>query len=565
MPIYPKKSGKYNISGIVYNPVTNSAGQEVFRGYGSDTSNRSDDIIYFYSRPLERVVSFKGFLESLKVNLTRQTEESSDADKIENILIAFNGEANIDFTINIPAHSTNEAKNNVAKIEELQRLIAPLDPTTIGGSPAFYSFEGDTTYQVFNIFFKNLISSGFPYDGYPKPFESSLTNSQLLQKGFPCAIENINYEPDFDAGFFEIDNLNLPKNIKLTINAILEVGEIPDSIDNNTVNVYRPIEGFLDTGHYGERDYGGFPFGVRAVSGGSIRENAVIESLPYVSSTVTTKTMNDNMTRGKSDGLFISFPIRQNTETDVVEGGNRKRYVYFDPFLKSFSRDHAVHLFYAETKTISVGKSLHATVPSTFKNLKYTVAIDIPARNLNESIKNCAKIQYLTRMFYKASYSDPLKAALDRINSFSNTIAEDDEFVGPVATPGSPVSDFIKKNGRFVKVYLPGYIEKPNASRKPPTDFSGKYSNSLDLAIMDLNFDIDMDMGFFERNGNLYPKAITLNLTMVSTDGQLIKNYYMEDQTASNEIDIYEIEKAASGVAQGFEHLFPFNRKTVNF
>ena len=361
------------------------------------------------------------------------------------------------------------------------------------------------------------------------------------------------------------DNLNLPKNIKLNIKAILEVSQLPSDLDGE-INIYKPIQGFLLSGHYGDDDYGGFPFGVRAISGRPIKENAVIESLPYVQNFSQTELMNSNMKLGKSDGLFISFPINKNTETNTLGGGNRKRYVYFDPFIKTFSRDFGVQMFYAETKTVSVGKNIHASVPSTFKHLKYNVSIDIPAKDLIEARDNCAKIQYLCRMFFKENYADDITAAIARINTFSNSInTEEYGETSPDELGANNISDFVKKNGRFVKVYLPGYIEKPNAAQRPPSNFSGKYNNSLDLAIMDLSFDMDMDMGFFENEGNLYPKSITLNLTMVSSNGDLIKNYQIEDFDATSETGKYKIEESGDPNVAGFEHLFPFNRKTVRF
>ncbi|HAI37620.1 MAG TPA: hypothetical protein DCM40_05595, partial [Maribacter sp.] len=41
--------------------------------------------------------------------------------------------------------------------------------------------------------------------------------TDLIQRGFPCYIESISYEPQPDAGFFEFDSFLYPKNIKLNL------------------------------------------------------------------------------------------------------------------------------------------------------------------------------------------------------------------------------------------------------------------------------------------------------------------------------------------------------------
>ena len=90
----------------------------------------------------------------------------------------------------------------------------------------------------------------------------------------------------------------------------MEVGEIPSVIDDGGVNVYRPISGFLQSGHYSELEYGGFPFGVQAYAYFGGKESAAIESTKNLNTHSTyNEDINLDMTRRKSDGLFISLPV----------------------------------------------------------------------------------------------------------------------------------------------------------------------------------------------------------------------------------------------------------------
>ena len=114
----------------------------------------------------------------------------------------------IDIDIKLPAHSTNEARNNLAKIEELQRLIMPAK-WSADGSQLEYSFSGvasgpndsRTTIPLFHAYFKNIINSG--RDNRPKNINDY---SDLIRHGMPCYIDSVNYEPDVSMGYFKFDN-----------------------------------------------------------------------------------------------------------------------------------------------------------------------------------------------------------------------------------------------------------------------------------------------------------------------------------------------------------------------
>ena len=69
----------------------------------------------------------------------------------------------------------------------------------------------------------------------------------------------------------------------------------------------------------------------------------------------------------------------------------------------------------------------------------------------------------------------------------------------------------------------------------------------------DLGIDIDIEAGFFQEKGYLWPKVFTVDLKMSYMSDDLIKNYSLSS-------DGYKM--LPSSTHPGKEHLFPFARKT---
>ena len=70
-----------------------------------------------------------------------------------------------------------------------------------------------------------------------------------------------------------------------------------------------------------------------------------------------------------------------------------------------------------------------------------------------------------------------------------------------------------------------------------------------------MEIDIDIEAGFFEENGYLWPKVFSLNLQMSYMSGDLITNY-------ASGVDGYSMLTGSAGTYKGSEHLFPFPRQT---
>ena len=532
MSIKPDMFDVFHLSDISQG-VIKKKGKRIFRGFGSDATDKTDNIIYILSPGLERMVAFKAFLESFKLNFTKEHELKKEADKNSHTYEEFTADLSYDITLNIPAHSTNEAKNNLAKLEELQRLISPL-----GGPSERNAYYGASN-NYFCVWFKNLISSGNKYSSYPTT--TDITFQTLIQNGFMCWIDQVNYEPDMAAGFFDFDDSRdsiasaylFPKNIKLTLKLNFGVefsGTMKKNLDSIAVNISNPIYAFSSNGHYAINDSGRFPFGLLAGSQG-------FTETPGGEIDYSTDTMNEqdhsffgSGAKSRNSYLFISLPVDIDSGPDSFGADSkRKRWVQFHGFIESFKRDYKITTpLNDKDKSRILGKPMNMDAKTTFESLDFSMKVNVISANISEAKKNTAKIQYLCRIFFKnydaGSITDNRKSNIG-----------------------------LTKN--LIKFYSPSFLEAAGATKYHATDFKGMYENSVDLFFTDLSLDIDIEQGFFEEEGHLYPKAMSIEIKMVDGTGELIKNYALKSGGTYSMLP--------SSTYLNKEHLFPFNRQTT--
>ena len=511
MALKPKKfKNKYHLSDTILTRAFDNDGTETFRGSGTDYSEKDDSIIYIANVPLKRVVSLKAFIETAKYNIAKTVELTEEQDKNSKVFTALDGDLDIDVTINIPAHSTNEARNNLAKIEELQRLISPnsgyrsLDPTS--NATLLVDKVNGVVPPVFRVWFKNIICSGKPYRAYSTP--PRMEFSSIMKHGFPCVIDSVIYEPDLSAGFLELGNFLYPKVIKLTLKLTMETSQ---------VNIRElPIEGFTPIGNYSPFDNRYFPFAV-----------------PWADRNDSDMTLLNRYDSG------LEPETKNNTFFMGLEATKTKRWVTFKPFLESFTREHGTNITYANSKE-RVGKLIASDQSVTFKNLSYKFKLLIPAGDINEAKINGAKIQFLMRMFYRPP--QPLDTQeIGSLHSASKTEKGKKEYVS--------------LSNRRIKVYSPSFVEKAGSSVKhDDLTFDFMYRNAVPMFLNSLSVDIDFEVGFFEEDGKLYPKAMSIDLDFIYDSNDLIKTYTLEGST-------YRMQ--AKPPELGPAHLFPFNRRTV--
>jgi len=533
MSIKPDFFKPYHLSDIAQGEIRKN-NIRTFRGYGSDTTDSTDNVIYIYSPPLKRLVALKAFIESYKISLTKDTEFKNEADKDSKIFSEFASDLSFDITLNVPAHSVNESRNNTAKLEELQRLISRL-----GEQGQFDPSFGEKN-SYFTVWFKNLISSGNKISNYPRP--TTITELDMIKNGFFCYIESINFEPDMEAGFFDYDDVTdgkhglylFAKNIKLNLRLNYGVELSQQNIRELRplgVSIAEPFMAFSQNGHYSAGDNAGFPFGVRV----GTREHLEIFS---GKSDYTTDSMNTldyslqgNLRNLDNSFFFMSMNIDQDTMPNNTSSreSKRKRWIVFKGFIDNFSRNYSVNTPKLEgDKERIFNAPLDTDRETTFEALDYSIKINVPAGDLEEAKKNCGKIQYLTRMFVKKHKPSGLQGAR---------------------------SEILSSTRKALKVYCPSFIENPNTTTFQPKDFDGMYANSLELFLTDVQIEIDMDSGFFEEKGNLYPKFFSLEFKLSYHSGDLIRNYALTSEG-------YSMLESPNSKYKNREHKFPFPRKT---
>tara|TARA_R110000765_G_scaffold185684_1_gene291310 strand:- start:83 stop:808 length:726 start_codon:yes stop_codon:yes gene_type:complete len=223
---------------------------------------------------------------------------------------------------------------------------------------------------------------------------------------------------------------------------------------------------------------------------------------------------------------------------------SNRRWVQFKPFLESFTRTHGTSITYAESKE-RVGKLIASDQAMTFKDLSYKFKLLIPASNLAEAKRNCAKIQYLMRMFYRP----PQPVDAEEIGSLHTNRSG--------ATGGTLWSkEHISLSNRRIKVYSPSFIEKAAADQKhDKLTFKSMYENGISMFLNGLSVDVNFEVGFFEEAGKLYPKEMSIDLDFMYDSNDLLKTYLFDSETGTY--------KMQSSEADSWEpELFPYNRQT---
>ncbi len=491
--------------------------------FGSDGTQHTGNRIFIGNESSERAITFKAFLDDFSYKITKNTEDIQiNTFGLRKQIIENHTTINISITLNVPAHSFNEARNNLAKIVELQKMIAPSEYVQKGES------VNDTSVNL-NVFFKNLLNSGEYFEKIPE----LNSYSDLKRYGMPAYCLSVKYDPDLSMGFFDApDNPNdkylYPKNIKLN----LELGLLHE----HKVNDKYYIQGFTNRGIYKHDDAVYTPFNVATRNNFGEPNTDIIKQKDNIYQSTLNKINNP-----RTGFVFISNNIETNEGKKTATNNKiyavdsiykRKRYVMFSNFIESFSRDVKFEKIDLtdESEDFSSGYS-----SSKYSSVSYELSFGVAASSVDESIKNLGKLQTLSRLVAKSTNSKWNKSTLEGVT--------DD--IGSVSYP-------YENNLTNLKIYVPGMIEKPDAARTlSGTSHAVGFKNGLDLTIINCDIKMNMDMGFFERNGKLYPKSFSITLSMVQKDMSLNANFYTKTVRG----------KTRNSLNDESSLLYPFNRK----
>tara|TARA_R100000152_G_C6676046_1_gene111148 strand:- start:23 stop:745 length:723 start_codon:yes stop_codon:yes gene_type:complete len=221
MTLYAPRKGRKTNNKAHPSPG-NSITEQIDKGSDIEAKYASDinGIIYIQDPQTDRFVAFKAFLNSFTLDI----KPSVTLDRSIFITDPFISNGQTMFTykvsLDVPAYNAAEAEANLAKMQELFRVVGTIGNRTNpahGVGIGYYDY-----FYEFKVYFANLIQNGWT-EGGPTVFLFDETNPQesIIQHGIGCIIKNIEYKPSTDVGFIEKDNKFLPKHYTLDLELIM--------------------------------------------------------------------------------------------------------------------------------------------------------------------------------------------------------------------------------------------------------------------------------------------------------------------------------------------------------
>lgn len=476
----------------------------------STANTKNPHTISIASMTSHRLVKLDPFIESFNFKVSKKTEfKKFDAVSTQGGVIEEPSEISISITMNLPAADASSASRNMLKIQELQTMINPV----IGK-------KNNTAIMLVHM--KNLISRTFSNT-------SSITYNMCKRYGLPCYISSIDYTPDFEVGFF---SEKLPKNIKLSLDLKIINQKLNLSQDGDDKEYdFRFAQAFIVNGMYSSIDKKGFPFGFYQLNTFEedlgLQQNSIIESIK----SYTPNKMSTLNSKANTFIMFTNHIEKPNTDkpeysNDLVDAYNAQlesfgdnipdgsidaesfarkqagyesvkiaRWVAFEPIINEVNRTVEVEHITKKVGSGAFSTGYESTVP---KLIKFSLDFDVVANSVEEAKINLAKLNTLFRLS-----SAPTK----------------EKFI-----PRSVMVLPERKTGfaKTIKVLIPGFIQASNTSITKKTSISLSTRNALlnncvDLHVYSVDFDIDDDIGFFEDDGYLLPKAYKVKMELYST------------------------------------------------
>ena len=417
-------------------------------------------------------VSFKAFLSSFSINV----DHGYDDEKSEGPKERYKKASLFSYSLelDVPSHSVNEARNNLAKFSAFERLI------TIGSNEITerrQAGEGliypDLAFAMANLIQDGTFRLGDSYD------RSGVNHDKPIFG----IVKSLSFNPSLDDGFYEFNNKIIAKHYKLSIKI--------DLLLRSTYGIF--INGFDDAGHYTEdastqlkedeensvsnlNNAAYWPFGI-IVGDESFRNLGDYAGKYYSLESINRfSTFSDSKYAANKD-LFLGI--------STTNKRGKEKYVLFKAYLSDFSYAKKANIADVDTNANPAG------VVYDYKaglEKEWNVSIDVPSNNVDEAIKNLAKVNILFRMGINYAKSD--NAAL------SST----------------------QKAHCFVR--MSNYIFNPEVP------YRASYPRAKDIiqtglkCVMDtVSFEADVESGFYEHAGHLIPKTfkLTFNIDYIDT------------------------------------------------
>jgi hypothetical protein len=450
----------------------------------------------------QRVVTFKAFLDNFKINyeIGRDERQSLTSPYIVSYLGKFAFSYSISF--DVPAHSVNEAISNMARFSELERILTyPHLGSTNDADANGYRFP--LSYILFN----NLINNGGFWERYGSNTPFDYTFANIRKYGLRGVVKNINMTPDLELGVFEYNGQTYFKSFKISfdiavpntpfqVNKSIEesslvyqnqsimplqlMGDATDKAYNFSTSKYldalgetEQATGAPETTTGKNVDTMGFPFNIPVSLWGKGFDYRTLNN--YVNGATTQYSQNKNI-------FFSICPNDGSLNGDVAQNTNVLKFICY---LESFSYAKEQHVKDFESSEAGI------TIPifGSSAKINFDFTLNIVADNVNDALRNAAKLSYLFRMIIL----------------------------------GGDIKN---------KILLSNLIKSPSSSgRRNSYSLSDTYGNGLVVNVQSVSFDIDLEMGFFEYNSFFIPKSFSLAFStqVVGSDmGKIITNNDLE-------------------------------------
>ena len=455
-------------------------------------------------------VSFKAFLSAFSINVDHGYDDETSEGPKERYKKASLFSYSLE--LDVPSHSTNEARNNLAKFSAFERMISL-------GSEEIAERRGksegliypDLAFAMANLIQDGRFRLGDAYD------ESGVNHDKPIYG----VVKDLSFKPSLDDGFYEFGNKIIAKHYKLSVKI--------DLLLRSVYGIF--INGFDQYGHYTEDEI----HQTSDVITGRIGEStinfadgvswtpelavSVYDKAAYwpfgimVGDLVMTRSLRRTYNLGAYEGKYYdikSINFLDNTFSDTKYSKNKglflgisttkklgyaeiqtqalaepEKYVMFKAYLSDFSYAKKPKIGDVDTNANPAG------IVYDYKagiEKEWNVTVDVPSNSVDEAIKNLAKVNILFRM------------GVNYVKSSSNALGT------------------TQKAHCFVR--LSNYIFNPEV------EYRSFYSNAQDIidtglrCVMDtVSFEVDIESGFYEHAGHLIPKAfkLTFNLDYVDT------------------------------------------------
>lgn len=456
-------------------------------------------------------VSFKAFISAFSISVDHGYDDETSEGPKERYKKASLFSYSLE--LDVPSHSTNEAMNNLAKFSAFERMIS------IGTAEVTRRRQQQEglIYPDLGFAMANLIQNGRFRLG--EAYDESGVNHEKPIYGI---VKDLSFKPSLDDGFYEFDNKIIAKHYKLSVkidlllrsvygifmNGFDEYGhytedEITQTSDPGTYRIGEDsinlIEGITVTPElavsvYDKASY--WPFGIMVgdlVMTRSLRNTYKnlgayegkyydIKSINFLDNTFSDTKYSKN--KGLFLGISTTPKLGYAIETPAL--AEPEKYVMFKAYLGDFSYAKKPKIGDVDTNANPAG------VVYDYKaglEKEWNITVDVPSNNVEEAIKNLAKVNILFRM------------GINYVKSDSSALGS------------------TQKAHCYVR--LSNYIFNPEV-----VPYRSFYSSAQDIidtglkCVMDtVNFEVDVESGFYEHAGHLIPKAfkLTFNIDYVDT------------------------------------------------